>query len=89
MPGAQRGNSEIRCATAAMVLPLADVVPSFQATTAATERAPVSHTDRVVQLGDEVHDPAIDRIALTGQLRQLLKHPLKTLNEASAQRSRT
>jgi len=41
MPCAQRGNSLSRCATVVMVWALADDEPSFHATNADAERAPV------------------------------------------------
>jgi hypothetical protein len=42
MPAAQRGNSASRCAIVAIVFAFPADVPSFQATTAATDRAPVA-----------------------------------------------
>ncbi len=35
-----------------------------------------------IHLGDDLHDAPINRVALTGQLRQLLKQHLKTLSRA-------
>ncbi|BDB41203.1 hypothetical protein IWGMT90018_16490 [Mycobacterium kiyosense] len=39
-----------------------------------------------VDLGDDLHDPPIDRIALTGQLRQLLEQPLQPLTRRNRPR---
>ncbi len=87
MPCAQRGNSCNRPATVAIVWALADEEPSFQATNAGTERAPVAPAQLVaIDLGHDLDDAPIDRIALTGQLRQLLEQHLKTLAQDSPPR---
>ena len=57
--------------------------PVFQATNTATDRAPVDPAQPVaIHLGDDLHDAPINRVALTGQLGQLLEQHLKTLVRA-------
>ncbi len=59
---------------------LADDEPSFQATNAGTERAPVASAELIaIHLRDDLHDAAVDRVALPGQLRQLLEQHLEAL----------
>jgi hypothetical protein len=80
MPWAQRGNSVSRPATVEIVWALAGEQPVFQATNAGTDRAPViPHNLVAVDLGDDLHDAPINRVALTAQLRQLLEQHLNTL----------
>ncbi len=63
-----------------MVCALAEEEPVFQATSAATERAPgVTPQSVAIDLGDDLHDARVDRVALTGQLRQLVEQHLKPL----------
>ena len=62
-----------------MVWALAEDAPSFQATNAATDRAGGPAQLIAIHLRHDVHDAPIDRIALPGQLRQLLEQHLKTL----------
>ena len=60
-----------------------DDEPVFQATNAATDRAPVAPAQLVaIQLGHDLHDAPINRVALTDQLRQLVEQHLKTLIRA-------
>jgi hypothetical protein len=54
--------------------------PSRQATNPATDRGPGGAPQPVtVDLGDDLHNAPINGVALTRQLRQLLKQRLKTL----------
>ena len=74
---------------AVTVCALLGEVPVFHATNAATDRHPVlPHSSVTVDLGDDLHDAAIDRVALTGQLRQLLEQHLQP-TPAEAARERT
>ena len=41
-----------------------------------------THQPAAIQLGHDLHDAPIDGVALTGQLRQLLKQHLNTVNRA-------
>ena len=69
---------------AVMVCALADDEPVFQATSAATDRAPgVTPQPVAIHLGGDVHDAPVDRIALTGQLRQLLEQHLRGAHRAT------
>ncbi len=62
----------------AIDLAFADEHPVFQATSAATDRAPVfPHKLVAIHLGNDLHDPSINGIALTGQLGQLGEEHLK------------
>ena len=83
MPCAQRGNSASRCATVAIVCAFADDEPSLPG----HQRRHRPRTRGAAQLvaihlGDDLHDAPINRVALTGQLRQLLEQHLKTLVRA-------
>ena len=63
----------------AIVWALAGEQPVFQATNAGSDRAPSCPTTVTIDLGDNLHDPPINRVALTTQLRQLLKQHLEAL----------
>ena len=64
---------------AVMVCALVCEEPVFQATSAATERHPVlPHSSVAFHLRDDLDDAAVDRVALTGQLRQLPEQHLQT-----------
>ena len=84
MPWAQRGTCKPVCDSLKHGVQVADEVPSFQATIAATERAPVAPRSVAIILGDDLHHASVDRVALTGQLRQLLEQQLKALLGTSA-----
>jgi len=80
MPWAQRGNSGSRLAMVVIVWAFAGEQPVFHATNAGTDRAPVApHNLVAIDLGDDLNDAPINRVALTGQLRQLLEQHPKTL----------
>ena len=93
-PAAQRGNSASRRATVAMVCALVDDEPSLPGHQR-RHRPRTRGTPQLVaiHLGDDLHDAPIDRVALTGQLRQLLEQHLKALIRAhrsgTAMRSRS
>jgi hypothetical protein len=79
MPWAQRGNSVSRLATVVIVWAFADEQPVFQATNAGTDRAGDPAQLVAIDLGHDLNDAPINRVALTGQLRQLLEQHLNTL----------
>ena len=62
---------------------LAEEVPSFQATNPATDGPRGTAQLVAIHLGHDLHDPPIDRVALTGQLRQLPEQHLKTLSRGN------
>ena len=83
MPWAQRGNSASRLAIVVIVWAFAGEQPVFQATNAGTDRAPVAPQSSItIDLGDDLHDAPVNRVALTGQLRKLLEQHLKTLGRS-------
>ena len=87
MPCAQRGNSSSRCATVAIVWAFADDEPSLPGHQRRHRpRARGAAQLVAIQLGDDLHDAPINRVALTGQLRQLLEQHLKTLVRTHHQR---
>lgn len=57
--------------------------PSFQATNAATDGAPVAPQLIAIEFGGDLNDAPINGAARTGQLRQLLKRRLQALRVAA------
>ena len=80
-PATQRGNSSSRCATVTMVSALCGVTPGLprhqRGKRPGTGRPPQLVT---LDLGDDLHQAPVDRVALTGQLRDLLEQHLQTLS---------
>ena len=80
MPWAQRGNSSSRLATVVIVWAFAGEQPGLPGHQRRHRpRAGGAAQFVAIDLGDDLNDAPINRVALTGQLRQLLEQHLKTL----------